>query len=114
MLLGREMSGTVLGKLYDNLKTALEDIHNKHKTKLEQKLISIIGDFYKKCADDHVTCGVIRLNKFCALQMVLWNCIYYNFYEQEVYFHKLLLSGKFLMYYLCRDLHKQFLIHWQN
>ena len=112
MLFGKQMSGTVVGKLYDNLKIALEDIHNKHRTRSEQKLIGIVDDYYKKCTDDYVTCGAIQLDKNCALQMVLWNCIYYNFYEQEV---NIVYSNYQVIILTCclyRYLHQQFLIHW--
>lgn len=34
--------------------------------------------------DDPVICGEFHFEKKCAFQMVLWNCIFYNFYKQKV------------------------------
>lgn len=41
MLFGAEMSGTALEKLYNVMKTTLEEIHNKGRVKLESKLIRL-------------------------------------------------------------------------
>ena len=87
MLFANEISGTtILCKLYDNLKGSLEDIHTKRSRIMksaEKKLLNTI-DEYCKNGVNVITCGGFCFDKTCALQMILWNCIYYNYYERKV------------------------------
>ena len=88
MLFGKEVLGTILVKLYKDLTSALEDIHSKKMLRPENRLLHVVEEYYKKCgaSDIQLQLGTCSIDKICALQMTLWNSIYYNFYEKNVSF----------------------------
>lgn len=42
MLFGTEMSGTILGKLYSDLKNILDEIHSRNRQRSENRLIHLV------------------------------------------------------------------------
>ena len=86
MPFGKEVSGTVLSKLYKDLTSIMNDIHNDRIQKPEKKLLHVIEEYCKKCSSGDVPLmlGNCSIDKISALQMILWNIIYYNFHEKNV------------------------------
>ena len=103
MLFVSEMSDTDLSTLYTKTEATLEEIHITQAKTAEEKLIRLIERYiflfnviiirmlinfsYSYCTSPNASiyCGDIRFNVICAFQMILWNCIYYNFYIKKVY-----------------------------
>lgn len=110
MLLGKEISETVLGKLYRDLTSLLGDINTKRVIlRSESRLLKIVEEYCKKCGADNIplALGSCSIDKICALQMILWNCVYYNFYEKNVCNLVKAYCGDVIMFYF-RYHHKQF------
>ena len=86
MLLGKEISETILGKLYRDLTSLLGDINTRRMIRSESRLLRIVEEYCKKCGADDISLTLVScsIDKICALHMILWNCIYYNFYEKNV------------------------------